>query len=60
MAGDNLLWHTRYDATGKFLVRECRTCANTRYRIKRNAEKRNRKLELEALAGSMTVLAQIA
>jgi len=49
MAGTNLLWrHTRYDTTGKqFLVRECRTCANKRYRIKRSAARRNRELEEE-------------
>jgi hypothetical protein len=51
MSGDNLLWHTRYDPTGKqFLVRECRTCANFRYRTKRNAQKRNQELDQVAAA----------
>jgi hypothetical protein len=55
MAGKNLLWHTRYDdAGGQFLVRECRTCANARYRLKRSAEKRNRELEEAALALAQT------
>jgi hypothetical protein len=53
MAGDNLLWHTRYDAAGKrFLVRECRTCSNVRYRAKRNAAKRNHELDLQAAAAT--------
>jgi hypothetical protein len=53
MAGSNLLWHTRYDATGKrFLVRECRTCANKRYQAKRSAARRNQQLEKEALAAA--------
>lgn len=51
MSGSNLIWHTRYDATGKqFLVRECRTCANQRDRDKRSALRRNRELEEQALA----------
>lgn len=51
MTGSNLLWHTRYDKTGaKTLKRECRACANARYRAKRGAAKRNHELELEALA----------
>jgi hypothetical protein len=50
MAGTNLLWHTRYDDTRKqFLVRECRTCANKRYRNKRSAARRNQQLEKEVL-----------
>jgi hypothetical protein len=54
MAGDNLLWHKRYDATGnQFLVRECRTCANQRYRTKRSAARRNRDLEVQALIQAM-------
>lgn len=53
MAGENLLWHTRYDATGKkFLVRECRTCANKRYRTKRSAIRRNRELDRQAVAAA--------
>lgn len=50
MAGENLLWHTRYDKkTGaKTMVRECRTCANERYRNNRIAVLRN--IELQALA----------
>jgi hypothetical protein len=53
LAGDNLLWHTRYTSTReKFLVRECRRCANDRYRAKRNAAKRNRALAEEALASA--------
>jgi hypothetical protein len=61
MAGTNLLWHTRYDATGnRFLVRECRTCANKRYRTKRSATRRNEELECEALAAATTVLEEIA
>jgi len=58
MAGENLLWHTRYDVAGKqFLVRECRTCANQRYRTKRNAERRNRELEMLASAASVPEVA---
>jgi hypothetical protein len=50
LAGANLLWHTRYDEVGdKFMVRECRTCANARYRAKRHATRRNRQLAEEAL-----------
>jgi len=50
MAGANLLWHTRYDEAGnKTMVRECRACANRRYRNKRRAERRNRRLEKEAI-----------
>lgn len=62
MAGDNLLWHTRYDRqTGEqSLVRECRECANKRYRTKRSAAKRNQELEQEALAAAGDVLAQTA
>jgi len=61
MTGTNLLWHTRYDATGKrFMVRECRACANNRYRSKRLAERRNLKLEREALAAVADALPQIA
>lgn len=46
-----MLWHTRYDSDGnQTLVRECRSCANQRYRIKRSAIRRNRELEKEALA----------
>jgi hypothetical protein len=57
MGGDNLLWHTRYDATGKqFLVRECRTCANKRYRetrrVERTAARRNQELDRQALAAA--------
>jgi hypothetical protein len=54
MAGANLLWHTRYDKTtgAKSLVRECRACANERIRTKRRAKKRNRELEIEALAAA--------
>ena len=37
MAGDNLITHNR---DGK-ITRECRTCANVRYRAKRKAKKRN-------------------
>jgi hypothetical protein len=51
MSGDNLLWHTRYDDAGtQFLVRECRSCANQRYRTKRSAIRRNQELEKAALA----------
>jgi hypothetical protein len=60
MAGANLLWHTRYDATGKqFLVRECRTCANKRYRDKRSAARRNKELDKEALAVISTTSTEI-
>lgn len=38
MKDPNLIWHTK--ANGK-RVRECRTCANLRYRILRKAQKRN-------------------
>ena len=50
MAWENLLWHTRYDESGLRWVRECRTCANKRYRIKRYAARRNEELEREAAA----------
>lgn len=52
MAGTNLLWHTRYDSISgeKFMVRECRACANKRYRVKRIAQKRNLELSQAALA----------
>ena len=53
MAGANLLWHTRYDATGKrFMVRECRTCANNRYKANRDAARRNRELDQAALSAA--------
>jgi hypothetical protein len=53
MAGANLLWHTRYDLAGKqFLVRECRTCANERYRNRRNAKRRNQELDQQAAAAA--------
>jgi hypothetical protein len=54
MAGANLLWHTRYSDGEKFMVRECRTCANERYRALRSAKRRNRELAEEALAASAT------
>jgi hypothetical protein len=45
MAGKNLLWHKRYDKSGKqYMARECRACANDRYRANREAKKRNREL----------------
>jgi len=61
MAGTNLLWHTRYDSTGeKSLVRECRSCANSRYRSKRSAARRNRELDRQALAAATFDLQEIA
>jgi hypothetical protein len=38
MAGANLLWHTRYNDGEKSMVRECRICANARYRKKRRPQ----------------------
>ena len=51
MAGANILWHTRYDKTtrAKTMVRECRACANARYRAKRKARKRNQELNQAAI-----------
>lgn len=48
MKDPNLIWHTRGDK----LVRECRRCANARYRANRKARKRNKALlsSLEATA----------
>lgn len=40
MKGRNLILHKRGDKT----TRECRTCANDRYRAKRAARKRNQLL----------------
>ena len=50
MSGKNLLWHTRYDPVTRerFLVRECRVCANARYRAVRLSRKRNQELEAAA------------
>lgn len=50
MQGRNLLWHTRYKGELKLMVRECRICANDRYRTNRAAAKRNRELEQQARA----------
>lgn len=44
MAGKNLLWHKRYDKAGKqYMARECRACANDRYRINRKVKKQHKK-----------------
>ncbi len=46
MAGKNLLWHKRYDKSGKqYMARECRACSNQRYRINRKVKKKNRELD---------------
>jgi hypothetical protein len=50
MVGDNLIWHTRYKDGQKRMVRECRSCANTRYRTNRAAAQRNLELDEEAKA----------
>ena len=62
MAGENLLWHTRYDKETheQYLIRECRECSNNRYRTKRSAARRNQELELEARAAAVDLLAQTA
>lgn len=54
MSGQNLIWHTRYDKeTGQqSVVRECRACANRRYRTQRSAQKRNQELDRVALAAA--------
>lgn len=50
MTGANLLWHPRYKDGEKYMVRECRTCANERYRANRKAAKRNQALDALAKA----------
>lgn len=54
MVEENLIWHTRYKDGQKHMVRECRTCANARYRIngraRRKAKKRNQELDAMAKA----------
>jgi hypothetical protein len=50
MQGRNLLWHTRYKDGIQSMVRECRICANDRYRANRTAARRNRELAQEAKA----------
>jgi hypothetical protein len=59
MSGANILWHTRYDKTTgeKRMIRECRACANQRYRLNRKARKRN--AELEQLAAATVIQMQL-
>lgn len=48
MKDPNLIWHTRGDKR----IRECRACANMRYRSNRKAKKRNKAL-LSSLEASV-------
>ncbi len=48
MKDPNLIWHKR----GEKQIRECRACANLRYRSNRKAKKRNKALLSSLEAGS--------